>query len=62
MTEAFLKWLVNGWLRWRYDCLGAVVVFTTTLCALQMGIQSGMTALVIVQSGVFAEASRQLVK
>ncbi|KIY73590.1 P-loop containing nucleoside triphosphate hydrolase protein [Cylindrobasidium torrendii FP15055 ss-10] len=55
-------WLVNGWLRWRYDCLGSVVVFATTLFALWTGVQSGSAAIVIVQSGIFAEASRQLVK
>ena len=42
--------------------LGSVVVFATTLSALLMNINSGFTALVIVQAGVFAEASRQLVK
>ncbi|KAH8120041.1 P-loop containing nucleoside triphosphate hydrolase protein [Phellopilus nigrolimitatus] len=55
-------WLVAGWLRWRYDCLGSVVVFITTLFALWSGASNGFTAIVIVQAGVFAEASRQLVK
>ncbi|KAK7465464.1 hypothetical protein VKT23_005441 [Stygiomarasmius scandens] len=55
-------WLVNTWLRWRYDCLGSVVVYATTLFALLMGVNSGLTAIVIVQAGIFAEASRQLVR
>ncbi|OCH93071.1 P-loop containing nucleoside triphosphate hydrolase protein [Obba rivulosa] len=55
-------WLVAGWLRWRYDCLGSVVVFCTTLFALWTGVSSGYAALVIVQAGIFAEASRQLVR
>ncbi|KIK70611.1 hypothetical protein GYMLUDRAFT_89627 [Collybiopsis luxurians FD-317 M1] len=55
-------WLVNCWLRWRYDCLGSVVVYATTLFALWMGISDGSTAIVIVQAGIFADASRQLVR
>ncbi|KAJ3988444.1 P-loop containing nucleoside triphosphate hydrolase protein [Lentinula detonsa] len=55
-------WLVNCWLRWRYDCLGSVIVLLSTLFALWMGIPDGSTAIVIVQAGVFAEASRQLVR
>ncbi|KAG6842469.1 hypothetical protein C0991_007599 [Blastosporella zonata] len=55
-------WLVNGWLRWRYDCLGSVVVFTATIFALWSGVTNGSAAIVIVQAGIFAEASRQLVK
>ncbi|KAJ7161288.1 P-loop containing nucleoside triphosphate hydrolase protein [Mycena crocata] len=55
-------WLVSGWLRWRYDCLGSVVVFATTLFALWMGVTNGAAAIVIVQAGIFAEASRQLVR
>jgi ABC-type multidrug transport system fused ATPase/permease subunit len=55
-------WLVNGWLRWRYDCLGSVVVYLTTLFALSQGVSNGSAAVVIVQAGVFAEASRQLVR
>ncbi|KAJ7103247.1 P-loop containing nucleoside triphosphate hydrolase protein [Mycena belliarum] len=55
-------WLVSGWLRWRYDCLGSVVVFATTVFALWMGVTNGAAAIVIVQAGIFAEASRQLVR
>ncbi|KAF9015690.1 P-loop containing nucleoside triphosphate hydrolase protein [Cyathus striatus] len=55
-------WLVNGWLRWRYDCLGSVVVFTATTFALWKGVTDGSAAIVIVQAGIFAEASRQLVR
>ncbi|KAJ7786610.1 pleiotropic drug resistance ABC transporter [Mycena metata] len=55
-------WLVSGWLRWRYDCLGSVVVFATTIFALWMGVTNGAAAIVIVQAGIFAEASRQLVR
>ncbi|TFK41840.1 pleiotropic drug resistance ABC transporter [Crucibulum laeve] len=55
-------WLVNGWLRWRYDCLGSVVVFAATVFALWKGVTDGSTAIVIVQAGIFAEASRQLVR
>ena len=57
-----LQWLVAGWLKWRYDCLGSVVVFLTTLFALYKGVSDGLTAVLIVQAGVFADASRQLVK
>jgi len=42
--------------------LGSVVVYATTLFALLMGVNSGLTAIVIVQAGIFAEASRQLVR
>ncbi|KDQ09185.1 hypothetical protein BOTBODRAFT_179201 [Botryobasidium botryosum FD-172 SS1] len=55
-------WGASIWLRWRYDCLGSVVVFMTTLFALTSKISEGLAALVIVNAGVFAEASRQLVK
>ncbi|KAI0091009.1 pleiotropic drug resistance ABC transporter [Irpex rosettiformis] len=55
-------WLVANWLRWRYDCLGSIVVFLTTIFALWSGIGDGLAALVIIQSESFAEASRQLVK
>ncbi|TBU62826.1 P-loop containing nucleoside triphosphate hydrolase protein [Dichomitus squalens] len=55
-------WLIAGWLNWRYDCLGSVVVFMTTLFALGSSVSSGWAALVIVQAGVFADASRQLVR
>ncbi|KAI3621779.1 abc transporter [Moniliophthora roreri] len=57
-----IQWLVNCWLRWRYDCLGSVVVYATTVFSLWMGIKNGATAVVIVQAGIFAEASRQLVR
>ncbi|KAI0749685.1 P-loop containing nucleoside triphosphate hydrolase protein [Daedaleopsis nitida] len=55
-------WLIAGWLNWRYDCLGSVVVYMTTLFALWTSVSSGYAAIVIVQAGVFADASRQLVK
>ncbi|TFY64349.1 hypothetical protein EVJ58_g2686 [Rhodofomes roseus] len=55
-------WLVSGWLQWRYDCLGSVVVFLTTVFALMGSVSSGFAALVIVQAGVFAQASRVLVR
>ncbi|KAJ7193321.1 pleiotropic drug resistance ABC transporter [Mycena pura] len=55
-------WLVSGWLRWRYDCLGSVVVFATTIFALWARVSNGMAALVIVQAGIFAAANRQLVR
>lgn len=42
--------------------LGSVVVFLTTVFALATSVSSGFAALVIVQAGVFAEASRVLVK
>lgn len=57
-----IYWLVNGWLRWRYDCLGSVVVFAATMFALWRGVSNGSAAIVIVQAGIFAEASRQLVR
>ncbi|KAG7099723.1 hypothetical protein E1B28_001540 [Marasmius oreades] len=55
-------WLVNCWLRWRYDCLGSVVVYATTLFSLWMNVNDGFAAIVIVQAGIFADASRQLVR
>ncbi|KAJ7070796.1 P-loop containing nucleoside triphosphate hydrolase protein [Mycena amicta] len=55
-------WLVSGWLRWRYDCLGSLVVFATTIFALWARVSNGLAAIVIVQAGIFAEASRQLVR
>jgi len=57
-----LQWIIAGWLGWRYDCIGAIVVFLTTLFAVFRGVSDGFTAVVIVQAGIFAEASRQLVK
>ncbi|KAH9902650.1 P-loop containing nucleoside triphosphate hydrolase protein [Cubamyces lactineus] len=61
-TFDHVYWLIAGWLNWRYDCLGSVVVFLTTLFALWSDVSSGYAALVIVQAGVFANASRQLVR
>ncbi|KAK7058500.1 hypothetical protein VNI00_002134 [Paramarasmius palmivorus] len=46
----------------RFTGLGSVVVYATTIFSLWMGIKSGATAIVIVQAGIFAEASRQLVR
>ncbi|KAK1234881.1 hypothetical protein PQX77_001975 [Marasmius sp. AFHP31] len=57
-----IYWLVNCWLRWRYDCLGSVVVYATSLFALWLDVSDGFAAIVIVQAGVFADASRQLVR
>ncbi|KAF7319859.1 P-loop containing nucleoside triphosphate hydrolase protein [Mycena kentingensis (nom. inval.)] len=54
-------WLVATYLGWRYDCLGSLVVFATTIFALWAGVSNGMAAIVIVQAGIFAEASRKLV-
>jgi len=42
--------------------LGSVVVFCATLFSLWAGVESGYAAVIIVQAGVFAEASRQLIK
>lgn len=42
--------------------LGSVVVFCTTIFALASGLSDGYAAVVIVQAGVFAEVSRQLVR
>jgi len=42
--------------------LGSVVVFLTTMFTLWKGVSDGSTAIAIVQAGIFAEASRQLVK
>ncbi|KAG8695771.1 hypothetical protein FRC09_008944, partial [Ceratobasidium sp. 395] len=55
-------WNCSFWLMWRYDCLGSVVVMLGTLFALLSGVGAGTAAVVIVQAGVFAEASRQLVR
>ncbi|KAK2461428.1 hypothetical protein APHAL10511_005891 [Amanita phalloides] len=54
-------WLVAGWLRWRYDCLGSVIVFASTMFALWSKVSDGFAAIVIVQAGIFANASRNLV-
>ncbi|PFH52248.1 hypothetical protein AMATHDRAFT_2254 [Amanita thiersii Skay4041] len=54
-------WQVAGWLRWRYDCLGSLVVFASTMFALWSGVSNGFAAIVIVQAGNFADASRDLV-
>ena len=42
--------------------LGSLVVFAATMFALWQGVTDGSTAIVIVQAGIFADASRQLVK
>ncbi|KAG8874447.1 hypothetical protein FRB98_008435 [Tulasnella sp. 332] len=55
-------WMVSYWMKERYDYLGSVIVFATTLFALWTHVSEGMAALVIVNAGVFAQASRDLVK
>lgn len=42
--------------------LGSVVVLAATLFALWQGVTDGFAAIVIVQAGIFADASRQLVR
>jgi ABC-type multidrug transport system fused ATPase/permease subunit len=42
--------------------LGSAIVFCTTCFALWRQLSDGLAALVIIQAGIFAEASRQLVK
>lgn len=42
--------------------LGSLVVFAATMFALWQGVTDGSAAIVIVQAGIFADASRQLVK
>ena len=42
--------------------LGSVVVLTSTMFALWSGVSDGLAAIVIVQAGIFADASRQLVR
>jgi len=61
-SNATTSRLVAFWLRWRYDCLGSLVVYLTTLFALTAGVSTGFAAVVILNAGTFAEASRQLVK
>ena len=61
-TMDHVYWLAQMWLKWRYDVLGSIVVFLTTLFVLYSGIQEGFAAIAIIQAGIFAEASRQLVK
>ncbi|KAG8934657.1 hypothetical protein FRC02_009484 [Tulasnella sp. 418] len=55
-------WNCSYWMKYRYDILGSIIVYFTTLFALYGGVSEGMAALVIVNAGVFAEASRQLVR
>lgn len=55
-------WMASFWMKERYDYLGSVIVYLTTLFALWTRVEPGMAALVIVNAGVFAEASRQLVR
>ena len=50
------------WLKWRYNVLGFIIMFLTTLFVLYSGIQEGFAAIAIIQATMFAEASRQLVK
>ena len=42
--------------------LGSVVVLASTMFALWSGLSDGFAAIVIVQAGIFADASRQLVR
>lgn len=42
--------------------LGSIVVFAATLFVLWSGVRDGSAAVVIVQAGIFADASRHLVK
>ena len=46
----------------RLKGLGSVVVFFATTLALFAKVSDGLAAIMIVQSGIFAEASRQLVR
>lgn len=39
-----------------------MVVLTSTMFALWSGVSDGLAAIVIVQAGIFADASRQLVR
>ncbi|KAG2046102.1 hypothetical protein BDR06DRAFT_977728 [Suillus hirtellus] len=43
-------------------CLGSVFVYPTTLFALSQGVSNAPSAIIIVQAGTFAEASRELVR
>ncbi|KAF8342804.1 uncharacterized protein EI90DRAFT_3030312 [Cantharellus anzutake] len=61
-TMDHVYWLAQMWIKWRYDVLGSFVVFLTTLFALVSGVHESLAAIVIIQAGIFAEASRQLVK
>ncbi|KAG0148468.1 hypothetical protein CROQUDRAFT_105709 [Cronartium quercuum f. sp. fusiforme G11] len=54
-------WLASFWLMWRYDCLGSVVVFLTTIFALAAGVSEGYAAISVVQAEIFASATRTLV-
>jgi len=54
--------LLGHLLRKPYLGLGSVVVFAATMFALWRGVSNGSAAIVIVQAGIFAEASRQLVR
>jgi hypothetical protein len=42
--------------------LGSVVVYLATLFGLWKGVSDGSMAIAIVQAGIFADASRQVVK
>ncbi|KAG8943314.1 hypothetical protein FRC04_002938 [Tulasnella sp. 424] len=55
-------WMASYWMKERYDYLGSIIVYLTTLFALWTHVPEGMAALVIVNAGIFAEASRKLVK
>lgn len=55
-------WMASYWMKERYDYLGSAIVYLTTLFALWTNVTEGMAALVIVNAGIFAEASRQLVR
>jgi len=46
----------------RLEGLGSIVVLFATIIALLANVPNGLAAIVIVQSAVFAEASRQLVR
>ncbi|KAG8905564.1 hypothetical protein FRB99_008669 [Tulasnella sp. 403] len=55
-------WMASYWMKERYDYLGSIIVYLTTLFALWTEVSEGLAAVVIVNAGMFAEASRQLVQ
>lgn len=71
LVSGWLRWRYDckcptyhdfGFIKFYSIGLGSVVVFLATIFALWTGVTNGSTAIVIVQAGIFADASRELVK
>ena len=55
-------WMAGYLIKVQYDYLGSIIVFFSSLAVLWTNVPEGLAGVAIVNAGVFAEASRQLVR